>query len=303
MELQPLCTRESKPFFVILLLFAIVPVCAQKQFFPTLTELSSKNILFKQFSEEIENSYKKLARSSEPVDILFFSYKALPSDTLISISARCVLPYETIATLNRLPSTDTSIAGKTLLLPTCPGLFLPSDPKTPLEILLAEKYLAGGEYSCYTLDNGKYSFVQNARLSSTERAFFLDSALQLPLPNGILTSDYGMRKSPITGNDSFHEGVDFAAPEGTIVLACKSGSIEQTGWSEVYGYFVIIKHDAATRSFYAHLSEISVKQGDLVFSHDSIGKVGSTGLSTGAHLHFELWVDGKTVDPLLIIKG
>ena len=193
------------------------------------------------------------------------------------------------------------------MLPTCPGLFLPSDPKTPLEILLAQKYLADAEYSCYTLDNIKYSFVQNARLSSTERAFFLDSALQLPLPNGILTSDYGMRKSPITGHYIFHDGVDFAAPAGTPVLACKAGSVEKTGLvrSNTIETFIIIKHDAHQRAVFMHiyLIIISYTAGDLVFSHGSIGKVGSTGLSTGAHLHFEIWIDGKTVDPLSMIKG
>lgn len=295
--------KGSKALYFAFILFLSTPLPAQTNLFPVISELSSTNILFKQFSQEIENSYKKIARTVEPVDLLFFKYTAKPSDTLITIAARCVLPYETLATLNRINSSNALIAGMTLLLPTCPGLFLPSDPKTPLEILLTQKYLADAEYSCYTLDNIKYSFVQNARLSSTERAFFLDSALQLPLPNGILTSDYGMRKSPITGHYIFHDGVDFAAPEGTPVLACKAGSVEKTGWSEVYGNFIIIKHDASTRSFYAHLSTISVTAGDLVFSHGSIGKVGSTGLSTGAHLHFEIWIDGKTVDPLSMIKG
>lgn len=295
--------KGSKALYFAFIIFLCTLLPAQTNLFPVISELSSTNILFKQFSQEIENSYKKIARTVEPVDLLFFKYTVKPSDTLITIAARCVLPYETLATLNRINSSDASIAGMTLLLPTCPGLFLPSDPKTALEILLAQKYLADAEYSCYTLDNIKYSFVQNARLSSTERAFFLDSALQLPLPNGILTSDYGMRKSPITGHYIFHDGVDFAAPAGTPVLACKAGSVEKTGWSEVYGNFIIIKHDASTRSFYAHLSTISVTAGDLVFSHGSIGKVGSTGLSTGAHLHFEIWIDGKTVDPLSMIKG
>lgn len=298
-----MCIKGSKALFFAFLIAVSASLSAQSNRFPVISELSSANVLFKQFSQEIENSYKQIARSAEPVDVLFFKYTALSSDTLLTIAARCVLPYETIATLNRINGSDASIEGKTLLLPTCPGLFLPFDPKTPLEILLAQKYLADSEYSCYTFDNIKYSFVQNARLSSTERAFFLDSALQLPLPNGILTSDYGMRKSPITGHYIFHDGVDFAAPEGTPVLACKAGSVEQTGWSEVYGNFIIVKHDASTRSFYAHLSIISVTAGDLIFSRSSIGKVGSTGFSTGAHLHFEIWVDGKTVDPLSMIKG
>ncbi len=298
-----MCIKGNKNFLSVLICFFCVSLYSQNSMYPVITELSSKNLLFKQFSQEVENSYKLIASSSEQIIPLFFSYTSTSSDTLLTISSRCTLPYETVATLNRINGNDVSLDGKVLLLPTCPGLFLPSDPKTPLEILLAEKYLALSEFSCYTFNGTKYYFIQNARLSSTERAFFLDSALQLPLSHGVLTSNYGMRKSPITGQLKFHDGVDFAAPEGTPVTACKSGSVEKTGYSDVYGNFIILKHDSATRSFYAHLSRISVQAGDIVYSRAVIGETGSSGLSTGAHLHFEIWVDGKTVDPLLIIKG
>lgn len=296
-------TKGNRTVLSIGLFFTLFTLYAQTEHLPLIPELSSRNVLFKQFTQEVENSYKLIARSSEPVEPLFFLYNALPSDTLLSVSARCSLPYETIATLNRIPGNDTKLGGTLLILPTCPGLFLPSEPKAALEILLAEKYLAGSEYSWYTFEGVTFHFIQNARLSSTERAFFLDSALLLPLPNGILTSNYGLRKSPITGRSLFHDGVDFAAPEGSPVIACKSGSVEKTGYSEVYGNFIIIKHDEATRSFYAHLSLISVEAGDMMYAREKIGKVGSTGLSTGPHLHFEIWINGKTVDPLSIIKG
>lgn len=296
-------TKKSKDLLLIFTLCFRLPLFSQTDYLPVISELSSRNVLFKQYSQEIEASYKQIARSIEEIIPLFFKYTAVSTDTLLSVSARCNLPYETIATLNRINGTDIVLHGKTLILPTSPGLFLPSDPKTPLEVLLAEKYLAGSDYSWYTLDGIKFFFIQNARLSSTERAFFLDSALQLPLPNGVLTSDYGIRKSPITGQHTFHDGVDFAAPEGSLVIACKSGLVEKTGFSEVYGNFVILKHDEKTRSFYAHLLDINVKTGDLVYSRDTIGRLGSTGLSTGPHLHFEIWIDGKTVNPLLIIKG
>lgn len=109
-----------------------------------------------------------------------------------------------------------------------------------------------------------------------------------PLTRWRLTSVIGMRFHPILKYYRYHEGWDFAQPYGTPVYASKDGMVIFTGWREGYGKTVIIKHPDGLKSVYAHLSNISIKEGKWVKRGQKIGNVGSTGLSTGPHLHFEI---------------
>lgn len=111
----------------------------------------------------------------------------------------------------------------------------------------------------------------------------------LPLASPIeITSPYGWRTHPILGGLDFHPGVDFAAAEGSPVLAANSGQVAIADWSGGYGLMVVLAHDSATsETLYAHLSKIFVEPGEMVAKGQVIGLVGSTGASTGPHLHFE----------------
>lgn len=95
-----------------------------------------------------------------------------------------------------------------------------------------------------------------------------------------------------------HTGVDFPAPEGTPVLAARSGTVTLAGWVEGYGNVVALKHELGVSTLYAHLSAFLVRVGDRLGVGQPLGRVGSTGASTGAHLHFEVRVRGAAVDPL-----
>jgi len=96
----------------------------------------------------------------------------------------------------------------------------------------------------------------------------------------------------------FHTGLDFPAPAGTPVVAAGRGCVESVGWNDGYGRLVVIRHRLGMTSWYAHLSRISVPRGRCVVAGDPIGRVGTSGRSTGPHLHFELRVRGAAVDPL-----
>lgn len=111
-----------------------------------------------------------------------------------------------------------------------------------------------------------------------------------------VTSLYGWRYLEITGR-RFHHGIDLAAPTGTAILASKAGEVSRAGWIGNYGYAVYIDHNDGTQTRYAHMSNVMVEQGHYVNQAEVIGHVGSTGLSTGPHLHFELRVNGYSVDP------
>jgi len=121
-----------------------------------------------------------------------------------------------------------------------------------------------------------------------------------PLTRFTLTSRFGMRTHPVLWGRRMHSGVDLAAPQGTPVLATGGGVVVSSGWQGGYGLAVVVRHGASSWSRYAHLSRISVRLGQTVTAGDVLGLVGSTGRSTGPHLHYETIVGGKAVDPLRI---
>lgn len=115
-----------------------------------------------------------------------------------------------------------------------------------------------------------------------------DSGMIFPLSTAsAISSNYGWRLHPIFGNRRFHTGTDFVAPEGTPVVATKSGRVVLADYNSGYGLIVGLRHDDSNESRYAHLSQIHVKPGQWVEQGTIIGRVGNTGLSTGPHLHFE----------------
>lgn len=122
-----------------------------------------------------------------------------------------------------------------------------------------------------------------------------------PLPSygmGCVNSSYGYRTHPISGKRKLHAGTDMAVPKGTTIVAAKSGTVVKSYMSSSYGNYTVIDHGGGVMTAYAHQSKRLVSVGDQVSAGDTIGLVGSTGNSTGNHLHFEVYVNGSTVNPM-----
>ncbi len=123
--------------------------------------------------------------------------------------------------------------------------------------------------------------------------------VQLIQPSyGYLSSSFGERENPITGKEEFHVGIDIAAAQGTKVVAAYSGQVVETGYTDQRGNYIILHHKEGMQTLYQHLQCGYVRTGQNVDIGQPIGTVGSTGLSTGPHLHFELILNRKRVDPL-----
>lgn len=116
--------------------------------------------------------------------------------------------------------------------------------------------------------------------------------------HGRLTSHFGPRRLGM-GTSNFHAGIDIAAPYGSNVIAARAGTVTFAGWSGVYGYLVKVRHPGGSESWYAHHSSLAVSSGSYVERGDVLGRVGSTGLSTGPHLHFEIRENNRPVNPLV----
>lgn len=118
-----------------------------------------------------------------------------------------------------------------------------------------------------------------------------------------LTSGFGMRVDPFMGTRRLHSGVDLAAPSGSPIVATSDGMVSKAGWNGGYGLFVSLEHVGGLQTRYGHMSRLNVVAGQRVSSGDVIGFVGSTGRSTGPHLHYEVRVDGMAVRPQLSAIG
>lgn len=113
-----------------------------------------------------------------------------------------------------------------------------------------------------------------------------------------ISSYFGMRTHPITGKYKLHTGIDLPAPKGTPILSANYGTVIRAEYNTAYGNYVMVDHGGNKKTLYAHMSKMSVKKGDEVSKGQKLGEVGTTGYSTGNHLHFEIIINGSQVNPL-----
>jgi len=274
--------------------------------FPVITRLNNSDTGFKQFISDVENNHKRIAAARgkllEVAEYLtIYQYTPRNEDDFLFIYARCNIPQSSLASLNRLNNPLALEKGKPILLPSCPGIFIPENPKSDLEKLTGAARLSSRESVKIKVNiAGKtetFNFFPGSDYSPSERAFFLHSGFRFPLKFFRVTSDFGMRSNPVTGNVGMHQGMDLAAPEGTEVYAAADGVVTFTGYDSIYGNYIIITHSDRWTSLYGHLQIIETVLRTNVKSGNLIGRVGSTGQSTGPHLHFELRQDGRPLNP------
>ncbi len=161
------------------------------------------------------------------------------------------------------------------------------------KIIYASMFVNGGEINLYNFkfnDTEEYYDIKGKSITK--------SLMKTPINGARLSSSFGMRKHPILGYNKMHRGTDFAAPSGTPIMASGTGTITRARWCGGGGNCVKIKHNSTYETVYAHMKSFAkgVKEGRKVKQGQIIGYVGSTGLSTGPHLHYEVIVNGKKVN-------
>lgn len=280
--------------------------------FPTISNLNNNDVEFRQFQGDVEEGRKQVVQleqigsNLEKImdSLTVYQYRAKKDEDLFDIAARCNVPYGTIATVNRVHASDTIEGGSLLLLPTIQGIFIPEHPQSDLErLLFSARADRQGVPVVLRGNKGteRFFFFPGEDFSPTERAFFLNTAFRYPLPAFHLTSGFGLRRNPVTGHLVFHEGLDLAAPEGTEVYACREGTVQEIGYNAIYGNYVLLQHEGGWTSLYGHLSAVLTVLHKNLQSGSLLGRVGSTGQSTGPHLHFELRQNGKPLNPANVL--
>tara|TARA_B100001121_G_scaffold210295_1_gene184227 strand:- start:7297 stop:8589 length:1293 start_codon:yes stop_codon:yes gene_type:complete len=160
-------------------------------------------------------------------------------------------------------------------------------------ILFANLKLSGESNALYYFDKKGSEGHFDKSGKSVQKAL-----MKTPINGARLSSPFGMRKHPIDGFNKMHKGTDFAAPEGTPIMASGNGVVKKAGWCGGGGNCVVIKHNSTYQTVYAHMSKFAknIKSGVRVKQGQIIGFVGSTGKSTGPHLHYEVIVNGKKIN-------
>ena len=161
------------------------------------------------------------------------------------------------------------------------------------KIIYASMYVNGEELNLYN-----FNYKNDEEYYDIKGKSITKSLMKTPINGARLSSSYGMRKHPILGYNKMHRGTDFAAPSGTPIMASGSGTVTRARWCGGGGNCVKIKHNSTYETIYAHMKAFArgIKEGKKVKQGQIIGYVGSTGLSTGPHLHYEVIVNGKKVN-------
>jgi len=226
-------------------------------------------------------------------------YKVQKNDTLYSISLNFGISPSLLLDWNPGLDPHSLRVGQEIVIPQPPG-YLYTVKKGDTLDTIAKRFFTtatfikeANQLKSYTIYAGQKLFIPESIIGKA----FNDEKFFIWPVYGVISSGFGWRIHPITGKYSFHSGVDIAAPEGTPIFAAESGVVEFAGENGGYGLMIKIK-SASYEHIYGHLSQIDVYEGQYVKKGQIIGRVGNTGLSTGPHLHFEVRVNEKAVNPI-----
>lgn len=238
------------------------------------------------------------------------TYTVQKGDTITGISRRFGLDnLSTIIAVNGVDNARAIQAGKDIRIPSMDGIVHTVVKGNTLAAVSAkysvsiEDILDVNDLSTKELTVGQELFIPGATMDSSALREAMGDLFKCPIRVPYrLSSHFGWRADPFTGVRSYHSGVDMACPQGTPIYAAMGGKVITAGWSNVFGNYVIIDHHNGYQSLYGHMSKRIARKGQIVNQGDRLGLVGSTGYSTGPHLHFTVYKKGRLTDPLVLLR-
>ena len=255
-----------------------------------------------------ESAAVSLSALSQPVE--YQNYTVKSGDTISGIAIKFGLKnISTLISVNDIGNVRTLAAGQKLKIPSIDGIVYSVKKGDSLSSIATanniklEILLDVNELTSETLTAGQVLFLPGVGLDQKTLQSRMGELFILPISASFRwSSPYGWRADPFTGVQSFHTGTDMACPEGTPILAAMSGKIAEVGNNRTYGNYIIINHNNGYQTVYAHMSKTIAKKGQWVSQGTKIGLVGSTGYSTGPHLHFMVYKNGNRIDPMTVLK-
>ncbi|GHV78930.1 hypothetical protein AGMMS49944_07210 [Spirochaetia bacterium] len=242
-----------------------------------------------------------------PLDLMetfqWESYRVARGDSVSKIASDHSVSMDAVIASNGITNARRLREGEMIRIPNMDGIpYTVKRGDTLSKISTAmgapvDAILDANDLESDTLSAGQSLFIPGAKMAKEDLKLALGELFIYPI-RGRLTSPYGWRNDPISGVRRYHAALDLAAPLGTTIKAAMDGRVATVGYSGNYGNYIIISHSRGFQTLYGHLSAFSVKQGAYVYQGGKIGAVGSTGYSTGPHLHFAVYKNGKAVNPL-----
>jgi len=243
-----------------------------------------------------------------PYTLSLSSYTVKKNETIDAIAKRFGVRLDTLISVNGIKDVRRIGAGSTLKIPNIDGVMQTIRKGDSLSAIASARGVSlldiidANDLGSQTIVPGQSLFIPGARLSSYELKQALGKLVMWPI-RGEISSYFGYRANPFTGIRQFHNGLDIVGPENMVIKAAMDGRVAETGYSTLFGNFVIIAHPDNYQTLYAHLNAIKVKTGSTIAQGDPVGLLGSTGYSTGPHLHFGVFKRGVAVDPLRMLNG
>ena len=244
---------------------------------------------------------------SRPHMLTFTSYTIEKGDMIGPLAVKAGLNEDTLISVNNIKNTRLLQIGQVIKIPNQDGIYYQVKKGDTLESI-AEKYETtvshintANELFSDAIAPDTSLFIPGAKMDWVVRQEINGDLFIWPC-SGYVSSLYGYRIAPFGGVRSFHSGLDIASPMGSPVKAAMAGRISQVGYDDSFGNFVLISHHSGYRTFYGHMSVVRVKTGAYVETGERIGDVGSTGLSTGPHVHFTVYKNGVTVNPRSLMR-
>jgi murein DD-endopeptidase MepM/ murein hydrolase activator NlpD len=247
--------------------------------------------------------------TNELITFQWRQYKVKKGDSVSTIAKKYGISIGAVISSNNISNARRLQEGVSLRIPNIDGI--PYSIKAgdslskisvsfnvPLDVILDVNDLKSD-----VIKAGETIFIPGARMNDLDLKMSLGDLFTYPVQSKHLTSGFGMRKDPISGELTFHTGIDLRANTGTNVMASMEGVVSVISENWLYGKHIILNHPNGYKTMYAHLNSVSVKQGDKVSQGRKIGEAGNTGYSTGAHLHFTIYdKNGKLINPLDLLN-
>ncbi|MDR1903621.1 MAG: M23 family metallopeptidase [Treponema sp.] len=256
--------------------------------------------------EAVNISPSALREAPVPLDLTeVFSakdYYVKNGDTISGIAAANGLSMDAVIALNGISNARRLREGQQLKIPNMDGIpYTVKENDTLTKISQAHGVPLTAILDANDMDNdfirvGMQIFIPGARMPKEELKLVLGELFIYPI-SGRLSSPFGWRNDPISGIRRYHAAIDLAASLGTPVKAAMDGKIASVGFNATYGKFIIMTHTGGYQTMYAHLNSTAVKQGAQIPQGGKIGEVGSTGYSTGPHLHFAVYKNNRAINP------
>jgi murein DD-endopeptidase MepM/ murein hydrolase activator NlpD len=234
-------------------------------------------------------------------------YQVIKGDTVSGIAESFNITVDTILSVNKIQSAKALRPSQLLKIPNMAGIVYNAKAGDTVDSIAktyeisADRLIEVNGLLTSALDAGKPLFLPDVKLP-TAILREISGDLFLWPARGVITSWFSWRRDPFSGRNTFHSGLDIGIPSGTSVKAAMEGTVNETGYSPIMGKYVILRHSGGWKTLYAHMSSIVVQPSQYLSRGGRLGLSGNTGYSTGPHVHFSVYKNGKAVNPANVLQ-